>query len=55
MISIIHLESASTEDDLYERETKESESIEDAQKNIKDIFEIEKILAKRFIKVERAR
>ncbi len=55
IISMTHLESASIEEDSYDRETKESESIEDVQKNIKDIYEVEKIVAKRSIKMRRAR
>ncbi len=55
MISMIHLKSISIENDFYERETYESKSVENAQKNIKNIYEIEKILAKRFIKVRRSR
>jgi hypothetical protein len=55
VISVIHLESASIEDDLYHREIKESESIKDAQRIIKNIYEIERILAKRSIKIERSR
>jgi hypothetical protein len=54
IIFVIHLESIS-KNDFYERKTKESESIEDTQRNIKDIYEIENILAKRFIKIERSR
>jgi CRISPR/Cas system CSM-associated protein Csm5 (group 7 of RAMP superfamily) len=55
MISIIHLKSTSIEEDFYDKEKKESESIKDVQEKTKNIYEIEKIVAKRFIKIERAR
>jgi hypothetical protein len=55
VISITHLKSASTREDSYDREKKESESIEDVQGKTKDIYEIEKVVAKRFIKIKRAR
>jgi DNA-directed RNA polymerase subunit K/omega len=55
VISITHLKSTSIEKDSYDKEKKESKSIEDVQKNIKDIYEVKRVLAKRFIKIERAR
>jgi hypothetical protein len=55
IISAIHLKSASVEEDSYNKEAKESESIKDVQEKIKDIYEIERILVKRLIKVKRSR
>ncbi len=54
VIFVIHLESDSGTDS-YNRETKEPGSLKNAQEKIKDVYEIERILAKRFIKIERAR
>jgi hypothetical protein len=55
MIFVVHLKSAFTEQDLYNREAIESELVKDVQDDIKDVYEVKKILAKRFIKVERSR
>jgi hypothetical protein len=55
VISIAHLEFASSENDFYERESRNSNFVENAQENTKNIYEIEKILIKRSIKIERAR
>jgi hypothetical protein len=54
IIFVIYLESDS-EIDFYNKKTKESKSMKNAQKKIKNVYEIERILAKRFIKIERAR
>jgi uncharacterized protein YukE len=50
VISMIYLKSASIENDFYEREADESESVKDAQNSIKNIYEMKKILIKRSIK-----
>jgi hypothetical protein len=55
VISIAHLEFASSENDLYERESINSELVENVQEEIKNIYEIKKILIKRSIKAERTR
>jgi hypothetical protein len=55
VVSIVHLKLASTENDFYERESIESNFVENAQNNTKDIYEIKKIVIKRSIKVERTR
>jgi hypothetical protein len=55
VISVIHLKPAPTENDSYERETNEPEPVKDAQGPTKDIYEVEKILAKRSIKKGRSR
>ncbi len=47
---MIHLNSASIENDFYERKTNESESVKNAQDSIKNIYEMKKILIKRLIK-----
>jgi hypothetical protein len=52
MLFVIHLESTSTKKDSYQRKKRESDSIENAIKQ-NDIYEIERILTKRSIKVER--
>jgi hypothetical protein len=54
IIFVIHLKSDSGID-FYDKETKESESVKNAQEKIKNVYEIERILAKRFIKIKRAR
>jgi hypothetical protein len=54
IVFAIHLESASTEKDSYQRKKRESDSIEDATEQ-NDIYEIERILTKRSIKLERTR
>jgi hypothetical protein len=55
MISIANLQSTSQKNDFYHRKIKKSESIENAQNVIKNIYEIERVLAKRFIKIEKSR
>jgi hypothetical protein len=53
VIFVIHLESNS-ESDLYDRESKNSKSVENVQET-KNIYEIKRILIKRLIKIERSR
>jgi hypothetical protein len=55
MISIAHLESTSRDLDSYQRERVKSDFVKNAQSEVKDIYEVERILAKRSIKIERLR
>jgi hypothetical protein len=55
VVFIVHLKSASSEKDSYNKEAIESELVKNVQDDIKDVYELKKILAKRFIKIERSR
>ncbi len=55
MIFIVHLKSTSKNIDSYQRKDVESDLIKNTQKDIKNIFEIERILAKKSIKAKRSR
>lgn len=55
MISVIYLKSASSGEDFYEKKKTEPEPIKIEKNNDFDVFEVEKIVAKRLIYIERGR
>ena len=55
MISMTHLKSASSENDLYKKQKIDSNSVEINDDDNSDFYEIEKIIAKRVTYIDRKR
>ena len=55
MISIIHLKSASKDDDFYEKKSIESELVETEKNDEIDFDEMKRIITKRIVHIEKSR
>ena len=55
IVFVVHLKSVSNENDFYQREIAEPDSIKMEKKNSFDLYEVEKIIVKKIVRTDRGR